>query len=116
MTDNRENKNDYRQLPIICRSSRAFSLRLIKFFNGCFISISEDNQKIGSLHVSTAHASKVSTAKVIPSKVDSIFLTSISERIALMLNGFAIVNFSASRALNKLDMEDILSEILKLIE
>jgi hypothetical protein len=31
-----------------------------------------------------------------------------------MVNGFTIVNFSASRALNKLDMEDIMSEILKL--
>jgi hypothetical protein len=115
MTRNRNN-NDYRQIPINCRSSRVFSLKLIKFFNGFFISISEDYQKIGSLHVSAAHASKVSTAKVIPSKVDSIFLTSISERIALMVNGFTIVNFSASRALNKLDMEDIMSEILKLIE
>jgi hypothetical protein len=116
MSGNRGNNNDYRQMPIICRSSRVFSLRLVKFFNGCFISISEDYQKIGSLHVSTAHASKVTTAKVIPSKVDSIFLTSISERIALMVNGFTIVNFNAKRALNKLDMEDIMTEILKLIE
>jgi hypothetical protein len=115
MTRNRDN-NDYKQIPINCRSSRLFSVRIIRFSNGCFISISEDYQKIGSLHVSTAQAGKVSTAKVIPNKADSIFLTSISERIALMVNGFTIVNFSARLALNKLDMEDILSEILKLIE
>jgi hypothetical protein len=108
--------NDYKEIQINCRSAREFSLRFLKFFNGCFISVSEDYQKIGSLQVSTASANNVSTAKVIPSKKDSIFLTSISERIALMANGFAIVNFSACKGLMKSDMEDIMNEILKLIE
>lgn len=108
--------NDYKQIQIICRTSRVFSIRFLKFSNGCFISLSEDYQKIGSLYVSTATANNVSTAKVIANKSDSIFLTSISERVALIINGFAIVNLSSNRGLSRSDMEDVLDAILKLID
>jgi hypothetical protein len=108
--------DDYKQTQISCRTSRVFSIRFLKFSNGCFISLSEDYQKIGSLYVSSANSNKVSTAKVIASKSNSIFLTSITERVALMVNGFAIVNLSSNGGLSRSDMEDVLDAILKLID
>lgn len=107
---------DYKQTQINCRTNRVFSIRFLKFSNGCFISLSEEYQKIGSLYVSSAIANKVSTAKVIVNKSNSIFLTSITERVALMVNGFAIVNLSSNGGLDRSDMEDVLDAILKLID
>lgn len=110
-----KDQNDFKQMDIKCSTGRIFSIRLVNFTNGCFISLCEEFQKIGSFYVSVANANNVSTAKVIANKLDSIFLTSVCERVALMINGFAIVNFSSNKRLNKSDMSDVLEGILKLV-
>lgn len=104
------------EITVNSRTSRVFLIRYLDFHNGCFISISEDLHSLGSLHVSTAFANKVRTAKVIPSITDSLFLNTVSERVASMINGLAIVNISAKKQLNNSDMEDIIVEILKFIK
>ena len=72
---------------------RLFSIRVIGMFNGYFISISEDKQhRIGSLNVSLPGSIGVNTAKVIPSKYDSVFLNMISERVAALTNGICITS------------------------
>ena len=104
------------EIIVNTRTSRVFLVRYLDFQNGCVLSISEDLHRLGSLYVSTAFSNSVRTAKVIHSVTDSFFLNAVSERVASMINGLAIVNLSSKYQLNTLDMEDITAEILKFIK
>lgn len=88
---------------------RLFSIRVIRMFNGCFISISEgDQHRIGSLNVSLHGSVGVNTAKVIPSKYDSVFLNMVSERIAALTNGICITSLYTKNALGLDAMKTIM--------
>ena len=115
MTDTEITQN-CKEIVVTSRTGRVFLVRYLDFQNGCVLSISEDLHRLGSLYVSTAFSNSVRTAKVIPNVTDSFFLNAVSERVASMINGLAIVNFSSKYQLNTSDMEDITAEILKFIK
>lgn len=96
-------------------STRIFLIKFLSFQNGCFIIVAEDSNRIGSLYVSIASANKVSTAKVIPSKYDSIFINTISERISAMINGICLVCMHSLKNLHLDDMKAIMGEIMNLV-
>jgi hypothetical protein len=96
-------------------STRIFLIKFLSFQNGCFIIVAEDSNRIGSLYVSIASANKVSTAKVIPSKYDSIFINTISERISAMINGICLVCMQSLKNLHLDDMKAIMGEIMNLV-
>ena len=54
---------------------RIFLIKFLSFQNGCFISLAEGSNRIGSISVSISSSNKVNTAKVIPSKFDSMFVS-----------------------------------------
>jgi len=96
-------------------STRIFLIKFLSFQNGCFIIVAEDSNRIGSLYVSIASANKVTTAKVIPCKYDSIFINTISERISTMINGICLVCMHSVKNLHLDDMKAIMGEIMNLI-
>ena len=108
------NSNNFLEQIVSTKSGRKFVIYFLKFQNGCLLSISEDKPVIGSLYVSTSASNKCQTAKVIPNMRDTIFVTSISERISLMINGFAIVNFAGRKALSVEEMKEISLRIMDL--
>jgi hypothetical protein len=91
---------------------RQFLIRIIRMSNGCFISISEGKlHKIGSLNVSLKGSPGVSTAKVIPSKYDSVFLNMLSERIASLINGICVASLFTQNALDLKSMKSVMESI-----
>ncbi len=91
---------------------REFLIRLIRMSNGCFISISEGNlHRIGALNVSLSTSMGVNSAKVIPSKYDSVFLNMVSERIASLIKGVCIVSLYTASALDLNAMKSIMESI-----
>jgi hypothetical protein len=96
-------------------SGRIFFIKFLFFDNGCFIAIAEASDRIGSISVSISSSNKVNTARVIPSKFDSIFISSISERISLMINGICILSLHNTKQLNLDDMKAIMEEIMNLL-
>ncbi len=101
---------------IVKADDKDFSIQIVRMSNGCFISISEgSSHKIGSLNVSLFGSMGVNTAKVIPSKYDSVFLNMISERMAALIKGICIVSLYTASALDlkamKLIMESITTAI-----
>ena|SRR5919109_3243627 len=100
---------------VISLSKRVFLIRLLPFQNGWFISVSEGSDTIGSLHVSIASSNKVNTAKVIPSKYDSIFINTISETVTSRTNGISIVCVHSLEQLRLDDMKAIMGEIMNLV-
>jgi hypothetical protein len=94
---------------------RTIRIKLIFFENGCFIIVSENSNRIGSITISSSISNKVTSAIVIPSKFDSIFINSIAQRISLMLNGICLVSLYTKTQLDVKSMKTIMGEILSMI-
>ena len=95
---------------------RTFLIKFLSFQNGCFISISESLNRIGSISVSISDSNKVNTAKVIPSKFNPMFVSTISERVASMINGICLISLHSLTQLGFDDMKAIMGEIMDLVE
>ena len=101
---------------IVKLENRTFSLRTQKFENGFFISISEDNDKIGSMTISLATGPTPTTTTIIPSKNESLFLRLISERISTKMNGIALVSIFVKNELEPSTAKALMSEVMEMIE
>lgn len=95
---------------------RSFLILVFRLANGCFISVSEGTlPRIGSLNVSLHSSMGVNTAKVIPSKYDSVFLNIISERVAGLVNGICIVSLHTTNALDLKAMKSLMESVLNVL-
>ena len=94
---------------------RTVNIKLIFFENGCFIIISENSDRIGSITISSSVSNKVTSAIIIPSKFNSIFINSIAQRISLMINGICLVSIYTKTQLDINSMKTIMGEILSMI-
>ena len=95
--------------------SRNFSLRVQKFENGYFVSISEGSNKLGSMVVSLATGPAPVTTTVIPSKSDSLFLKLTAERISTRIRGIAIVSLFTQKELESQTVKALMTEIMEMI-
>jgi hypothetical protein len=113
-----QNKVSNRTLvrSVSSENHRTFLIKFLSFQNGCFISLTEGSDRIGSLCVSISSSNKVNTAKVIPSKFDSIFVSTISEKVSSMVNGVCIVSLYSTKQLQLCDMKAIMEEIMNLVK
>lgn len=96
-------------------SQRTFSLKCVSFENGLFIVVAEGVDRIGSLTVSISSSNKSNTATVIPSKYNSMFINTISEKVSSMVNGICIVSLYNAKQLDLEDMKAIMGEIMNII-
>jgi hypothetical protein len=98
------------------QSGRNFIIKYVSVSNGCIILISEESDhQIGAISVSISSSNKSNTAKVIPSKYDSIFLNTISEMVSKMKNGICITSLYSTKQLTLEDMKIIMDQIRDLI-
>jgi hypothetical protein len=100
---------------ITSQSGRTFYAKYLSFQNGCFIALDEGSNALGSVSVSISSSNRVSSAKIIPSKHDSMFVNTISQRISSMINGICLASFHSTKQLQFDDMKAIMDEIMKLI-
>jgi hypothetical protein len=107
-----EDKDDILGKDIKIDDKRIINIKSIFFENGCFIIISENSNRIGSVTMASSLSNKVTSAIVIPSKFDSFFINSIAQRIALMLNGICLVSLYIKTPLDVKSMKTIMDEIL----
>jgi hypothetical protein len=96
-------------------SQRTFALKCLSFENGLFIVVTEGANRIGSLTVSINSSNKSNTATVIPSKYNSMFVNTISEKVSSMVNGICVVSLYNAKQLNLEDMKAIMGEIMNII-
>ncbi|MGI0039718.1 MAG: hypothetical protein ACREAO_07865, partial [Nitrososphaera sp.] len=52
---------------------------------------------------------------VIPSKHDPVFVSTISEKVASMINGICILSFHAKEQLSLVDMKAIMGEVMQVV-
>ena len=96
-------------------SQKSFYLKCISFENGLFILVGEGADRIGSLTISISSSNKTNTATVIPSKYNSMFINTVSERVSSMINGICLVSLYSVKQLNLDDMKAIMEEIMNII-
>ncbi|MXZ94260.1 MAG: hypothetical protein F4245_06750 [Cenarchaeum sp. SB0678_bin_8] len=78
----------------ICVEGRTFSLQMLRFQNGCFVSVSEGEECLGAVVASLYNKSVSTTTQVIPSKSESLFMRLAAERLATRLNGIVLLSVS----------------------
>ncbi len=91
-------------------------VQMVPFDNGNFISITEGKEKIGTLVVSIGSGGRISTATVIPSKSETIFLKMVSERVASTINGICIFSSSLQKELELDSMKVLMNEVMEIIK
>ena len=96
--------------------SRTFYLKIQKFENGYFVSVTEGNDKIGSMIVSLATGPTPTTTTIIPSRNESLFLRLIAERISTRMKGIALVSSYVQKELEQTTVKALMSEIMEMIE
>ena len=96
--------------------SRSFSLQILKFENGYFVSVTEGTNKLGSMVVSLATSPTPITTTMIPSKSEALFLRLIAERISTRMRGIAVVSAFIQKELEPTIAKAIMTEIMELIQ
>ncbi len=96
--------------------SRSFSLQILKFENGYFISVTEGSPKLGSLVVSLTTGQNPITTTVIPSKSESLFLKLIAERVSTRMHGIAVVSTFVQKELDPDTAKVLMTEIMEIIQ
>jgi hypothetical protein len=99
-------------------TGREFTIQGLFFENGSIFIISEGAPRIGAISasISTPGTTKVNTAKVIPSKYDSMFINNVSEKVASMTNGICLVSLYSKTALQLDDMKAIMEVVMDTID
>jgi hypothetical protein len=94
---------------------RNFFIQSTFFQNGSFFIITEGERRIGAISISIIGSGKVNTAKVIPSKYDSIFINTIAEKVSAMINGICLVCLYSKSQLQLDDMKAIMGEVMNIV-
>lgn len=95
---------------------REFLVQIVPFDNGNFISIAEGKPRIGTIVVSISSAGRTSTATVIPSKSETIFLKMVSERVSLAINGICIFSLHIQQELDVESMKVLMNEVMEIMK
>jgi hypothetical protein len=96
-------------------TGRNFFIQSTFFQNGSFFIITEGERRIGAISISIIGSGKVNTAKVIPSKYDSIFINTIAEKVSAMINGICLVSLYSKSQLQLDDMKAIMGEVINIV-
>jgi hypothetical protein len=108
-----ENEPEVLSTKIVSASTaREFLLNVHFFQNGCFVILTEGQPRIGAVSIAISTSNKVSAAKVIPSKYDSIFLNTLAEKTSSMINGISLVSLHTRSQLELDDMKAIMEAVM----
>ncbi|MGI0090400.1 MAG: hypothetical protein ACREBS_01700 [Nitrososphaerales archaeon] len=95
---------------------RVYIIDLLEFANGCFASISEDqNAKIGAITVSIRTGDRATSSALIPESKGSIFARMVGELLADKLHGIAVVSLYLREELEAESMKTLINEVRKLL-
>jgi hypothetical protein len=92
-----------------------FHVKLLRFDNAFFLSVSEGPEKIGSLIASISGGPIPTTTTIIPSKNNFLFSKLISEQISSKINGIALVSTFLNKELEIATGKALMVEILEMI-
>ena len=96
--------------------NRNFTLQVLRFDNGSFVSITENQEKIGGILASIGTNSIPVSYTVIPAKSESLFLKLISERLSSITKGINIVSAFIPQELDRKTANTLIDRIKEIVE
>ena len=96
--------------------NRSFTIQVLLFDNGSFVSISEGQEKIGGLTASIGTGTIPITTSVIPAKSESLFLKLISKQISSIITGVNIVSAFIPKELENKTAKTLIAKIKEIVE
>ncbi len=101
---------------VIDVDNRNFTLQVLRFDNGSFVSITENQEKIGGILASIGTDSIPVSYTVIPAKSESLFLKLISERLSSIIKGINIVSTFIPQELDRKTANTLIDRIKEIVE
>ena len=95
---------------------RSFTIKILLFDNGSFVSITEGQEKIGGLTASIGTGSVPITTSVIPAKSETLFLKLISEQISSIITGINLVSVFIPKKLENKTAKTLIAKIKEIVE
>ena len=101
---------------VIDVDKRSFTVQILLFDNGSFVSITEGQEKIGGLTASIGTGSAPITTSIIPAKSESLFLKLISEQLSSIISGVNIISTFIPKELENKTAKTLITKIKEIVE
>ena len=101
---------------VIDIDNRSFTIQVLLFDNGSFVSISEGQEKIGGLTASIGTGTVPITTSIIPAKSESLFLKLISEQLSSIIKGINIVSAFIPKELENKTAKILIAKTREIVE
>ncbi len=101
---------------VIDIDKRSFTIQILLFDNGSFVSITEGQEKIGGLIASIGTGSVPITTSIIPAKSESLFLKLISEQLSSIIPGINLVSAFIPKELENKTAKTLIAKIKEIVE
>ena len=101
---------------VIDIDNRSFTIQVLLFDNGSYVSITEGQEKIGGLTASIGTSTVPITTSIIPAKSESLFLKLMSEQLASIITGINIVSAFIPKDLENRTAKILIAKIREIVE
>ena len=101
---------------VIDIDNRSFTIQVLLFDNGSYVSITEGQEKIGGLTASIGTGTIPITTSIIPAKSESLFLKLMSEQLASIITGVNIVSAFIPKELENTTAKTLIAKIKEIVE
>ena len=101
---------------VIDVDNRSFTVQVLLFDNGSFVSITEGQEKIGGLTASVGTGTVPITTSIIPAKTESLFLKLMSEQLSSIITGINIVSAFIPKELENKTAKILIAKIREIVE
>jgi len=101
---------------VIDIDNRSFTIQVLLFDNGSFVSISEGQEKIGGLTASIGTGTIPIITSIIPAKSESLFLKLITEQLSSIITGINIVSAFIPKELENKTAKTLIAKIKEIVE
>ena len=101
---------------VIDVDNRNFTIQVLRFDNGSFVSITENQDKIGGMLASIGTDSIPVTNTIIPAKSESLFLKLVSEQLSSIIKGINIVSAFIPQELDGKTASTLMAKIKEIME
>ena len=96
--------------------NRSFTIQVLLFDNGSFVSITEGQEKIGGLTASVGTGTVPITTSIIPAKSESLFLKLMSEQLSSIITGINIVSAFIPKELENKTAKILIAKTREIVE
>ena len=101
---------------VIDIDNRSFTIQVLLFDNGSFVSITEGQEKIGGLTASIGTGTVPITTSIIPAKSESLFLKLMSEQLSSIITGINIVSAFIPKELENKTAKILIAKTREIVE